>query len=133
MALMPGKNEVVIVETAIREVSGKDVIKVYVRDDEDESHHLSIYITPATIEKGMLKAQLALLGFNEAEHKLSDLEENPTLFAGKRVPVMMGEYNGRPRLELLLNAAPTKKKLRELNALFGGSDDTAPGDDDLPF
>ena len=133
MALMPGKNEVKVTGTAIREVNGKDVVKVFVVDADGDDHHVSIYITPKTAETGMLKASLALIGFSlEKGNHLEDLEKDPCPFAGNTVPVMLGEYQGRPKVELMLNAAPSPEKLKKLEAMMGGGPASL-GEDELPF
>lgn len=132
MALMPGKNEVKITGTAIREVNGKDVVKVFVEDADGEEHHVSIYITPKTAETGMLKASLSLIGFSlDKGHHLEDLEKDPCPFAGNVIPVMLGEYQGRPKVELMLNAAPSPEKLKKLEAMMGGASQVE--QEDLPF
>ena len=126
-----------IVEHTMTVINNKVAIRVLFEVDScDDTIDALIWLTEKGF--GMARASLKVCGFDVDKESLSLLEDNPTYLAGKTVPIVVEEYNGRMRASIVLNAKPTKtqiekieKGLREVKK--SSSPSPSPEEEELPF
>ncbi len=143
MPLKLGKCEAEIEENGLRSINGKSAVSILARTLDGEPADVLIWLTPAAM--GMARAQLKVCGFDVDTEELELLTAEPRLLAGKRIPLNVEEYKGRPQPRIDLSAPPPKDEMKRLTQALrsakSAEKDTStfsdeappPGDDDLVF
>lgn len=127
--LSVGKFDAEIVCHTIRAIGEKEAVSITVRIGEDETEAM-IWMTEKSM--GIARQSLKLCGFHPDAMSLCDLEDNPTLLAGKHVVVLVEPYNGRMKASILLNPTPPKARMKELDAALKAAKKNGE-DEDMPF
>jgi len=111
---------------------------------DNERIQVPIWLTAKSM--GIAKRSLKMCGFEWTEtNPISDLTDKSTLLAGNRFTILVEEYAGKLRPQVLLDTEPTKKRLAEIQGWLRTSGDgeagpqrqdaspREPEDDTLPF
>jgi len=128
-----GQYQAVIQSNTLAQIAGKEAVRLTCTVGNDEIDVL-IWLTEAAA--GIARACLKTCGFKVDEQPLSDLIDRPDLLKGKEIPILVEEWNGRLRAQIVLNATPTKKRVLEIEKTLRDvkkSDASSPKDEPLPF
>lgn len=129
MPLTVGQHEVEIIRNSLRIIGDKEVVSLQCRLADGDDIEVVIWLTERA--KQIARKSLAICGFSVDEEDLERLDEEPELLEGHRITVLAQEFNGRMRAQILLNATPTKKRIRDLQSQLRAAKQ---GDeDDIPF
>ncbi len=134
MALEIGRYDVRITRNEISTLADKDAVILSFETASGDTGRAVIYLTPKSM--GIARACLKIAGFDCDAGDLTELITKPELLAGRTLPVLVEEYNGKMRAQVALNSAPglpQVKKYQEAlrNVKKAGSDDDDPSS--LPF
>ena len=124
-----GIYEVEIVSHGIRNLGKSPAVVILVQNTVGANIEVPVWLT----EKAMNMAykSLKLCGFDAQNQDLDELQENPSLLAGKKTTIMVEEFNGRKRGQIMLDQVPTKGEMGRLQTLLRGVVNSA--DDELPY
>lgn len=106
-----------IVCNGIRTINDKDAISITFETNEGECGEALIWVTERSVP--MAKAALKACGFDAATQQMADLIEDPVLLQGNAVTIEADEYNGKQTFRVVIPDAPSAKRLKELQGLFG--------------
>jgi len=127
--LNQGKYNVAILEHTVRGVGDKDAVALQVQTDEGDNLEVLVWLTSKSM--GIARRALALCGFDCDKESLCDLADNRRLLAGKRVDILIEEWNGKLRGQILLNPATPKGKMRQFDLELRAARKAE--EEDLPF
>ena len=92
----------------------KLVVALQCETEEGEQCFANVFITPKSA--GMARRALKTCGFDIDAQPLSVLDENPTLLSGRKVPLLVDEWNGRMTISIDLDARAEKAVLDKATA-----------------
>lgn len=109
MALTMGVHEVEILTHGLEKLGDKPCIRFSCVTVEDDPVDFMVWLTDAAMN--MARASLKMCGFDVDKFNITVLDTDPTMLRGKRVTVIVEDFNGRLRANLKLNTKPNKKEL----------------------
>lgn len=112
MALEIGKYEAEIRANTVQTFGDKEAVKLYC-DVAGEQADVMIWISDKSY--GIARRSLSLCGFDIDKDSLGELIRNPKLLAGRKVAVLVEEYNGKTRAGIWLNPEPPAKRIAALD------------------
>lgn len=127
-----GPHEGTIQSHRSRILGGKEAISILCAVGDEQAEAI-IFLTEKSL--GMARAALKLCGFDIDKQDLLHLDMSPTLLAGRKVPLMVGEYNGKTQVKIDINQRIDKATLGNLTKQLRSVKKAAQPapDDDIPF
>lgn len=140
MALAVGLYKAEILQNDLREIADKTAASLQVRTEDGDVTEVLIFITEKSA--GIARASLKIAGFDVDANDLSLLAEDPNHLAGAIIPILVEEYNGRLRAQIVLKRQTEKAKASKLSGMLRdvkrravdmGDEAPPPSDPDIPF
>lgn len=124
-----GKHNVKIISHTVRGIGDKDAVSIQAQMDDGETLDVLVWLTNKSM--GIARRALGLCGFDCDKQSICDLADNPRLLAGRRVDILVEEYNGKLRGQILLDPATPQAKMRQFDAELRAAKKA--DEDDIPF
>lgn len=133
MALEIGSYKVQITSNTVGTFGDKDAVVLNFETAAGDSGRVLIYLTPKAMN--IARASLKIAGFDVDSSDITELIDKPDLLQGNEIPVLVEEYNGKVRAQIVLNSRPEKAKLSRLTDALRKAKkrDAEVADDDIPF
>lgn len=116
--LEQGKYDAEITSHTIRMLGDKPAAMLQCRldcgNDEYEEIAVPVWLTEKAAQ--IARATLKLCGMDVDRTDMQELIDNPTLLAGNRITVIVEDYNGKMRGQVMLNAVPKKSEIKRIQA-----------------
>jgi hypothetical protein len=107
-----GKHMATIREHRVSEMAGKEVVRISCVTEDGDDTQVLVWLTEKSM--GIARHQLRLCGLDIDKDGLEILNENSYLLSGHAVPILVEEWKGQMRAQIMLNSEPSKKRMAEL-------------------
>lgn len=119
-----------IVSHRTRMIGDKLVISLTC-DVGQEQCEAVIWVTDKAM--GMARRALKVCGFDIDQHTLDLLDARPTMLAGKEVPLLVEEYNGKQTVRIDIDQRAEKALLDKTTAKLRAAKKSPDQVEDIPF
>lgn len=109
-----GPQRVSIVSHSTGNVNGKFVVRIRVLTKDGEAAEVTIFCTEKSM--GMARASLKVCGFDIDTHPVQALDVSPPMLGGNEIPIIVEDYNGKPRCSIDLNQRAEKSACDAITA-----------------
>ena len=118
---------------SLRVIGDKDAVSVQVETEYGAQTQVLIFLTDKSM--GIARTQLKACGFDVDKYDIDALDDDQTMLAGNKIPLIIEEYNGKIRAGINLNRSVDKDKRPSITKKLRDAKKTqvAPAEDDIPF